>query len=92
MKRKSKIKDAVSLKAQAIVHDKLSEDADVDVSEHTKDYWKKEALKYRQQMEDIIRKAGFPESYLEEIDRQAREKGRRLYLKKKKELNRVRRK
>lgn len=87
MKRKDKIKDAVSLKAQTIAHNKLSEDAGVKVSEHTRGYWKKEALRYNQQLEDIIRKANFPDSYMKKIDKEAKDRGQKLYLKKKDELN-----
>jgi dissimilatory sulfite reductase (desulfoviridin) alpha/beta subunit len=89
MKRKGRLKDAVSLRAQTIAHHKLSEDDKIKVSEHTRSYWKKEALKYAQQLEDIIRKVDFPESYMEKIDKEAAEKGRKLYLKRKKELSRA---
>lgn len=86
MKRKKKIKDAVSLKTQSIAHEKLSQDNEIEVKEETREYWKKEATHYQQQLDEIIDKAGFPDAYIQKIGEEARERGNRLYKKRKQEL------
>ncbi len=84
--RKKKIKDAISLKAQGDAHEKLAEDPDVDVGEHTKKYWKKEAVEYHHQLEKIIERAQFPQIYIEEIEQKGKERGEKLYQKKKEKV------
>lgn len=86
MDRKKKIKDAISLKAQEEAHKKLANNGDVDVKEHTREYWRKEAIGYHRQLEEIIEKARFPQKYIEEIERKGKEEAERLYQKKKQKI------
>jgi predicted metal-dependent phosphoesterase TrpH len=90
MGRKKKINDAVSLKAQEEVHSRLSEDSEIKTKNHTKEYWQKEATQYHKQLEEIIKKARFPESYLKEIEEEGKKRGQQLYEKRKKELEKER--
>lgn len=41
MSRKKKMQATVSLKAQEYAHKKIADDPDVNVGEHTREYWKK---------------------------------------------------
>jgi len=86
MGRKRKVKDAISLKAQEEAHKKIAGDPDVNVGEHTREYWRKEAAGYHRQLEDIIEKAMLPETYLEEIEKKGREEAEKIYRKKKQGL------
>jgi len=54
MKRKKKMKDAVSLKAQAVAHEKLAENGDIEVKEETRTYWRNEATGYQRELDEII--------------------------------------
>ncbi len=86
MDRKRRMKDAISLKAQEDAHKKLADDPDVNVKEHTREYWKKEAIGYHRQLEGIIEKARFPDSYIKELEEEGKRKGEQLYQKRKRDL------
>jgi len=86
MGRRKKIKDAISLRAQEDAHKKLAEDPDVDVGEHTREYWRKGSFRYHQQLEEIIEKAQLPRTYIGEIEQKGKQEGEKLYRKRKQKL------
>lgn len=91
MGRKKSMKAAISLKAQEYAHKKLADDPDVNVGEHTRDYWRKEANGYRRQLDERIEKAMFPQKDIEEIDRKGREEAERLFRKKMEKIGKQKR-
>jgi hypothetical protein len=86
MSRKKKMIGAISLKAQEHAHKKIADDPGVNVGDHTREYWKKEANGYGRQAAEKIEKAMFTQREIEEIDRKGKEEAERLYQKKKEKI------
>lgn len=86
MGRKKKLKDVASLMVQSKAHSMLADDRDVDVKSHTRKFWRRESTRYQEQIDEIIDKARFPESYLHELEYESQKKAQKIYLKKKKEI------